>query len=390
VEPYEVRVEVIARPKDLQQWVDLGVERRDLLPVEAQPELKAKVSAFVGENVHLTVDGQNVTPSLDRINFLRRTLRTSRVIEPAEELDMVSAMLGVIFVYPTSGLPQQATLTWNLFSPKLSVVRAAATDEAGPMPHMLRPDDNVLEWKNFLKNPTVPKLIDIEPPDGVAPLAVPIVSIVCLILLVPLSFRAARSRRLSLLVSACVLLVATVVAWPHVRVSVANPLAKLTPISEEEARDVVGALLKNIYVAFDFRDERAIYDALARSATGDLLTQIYLETQKSLELRSQGGARVKVKEVDLIEVDKEDIQGEIGFIVKCKWNVRGSVGHWGHIHERINQYQARISVKYVDGDWKIVDLELLKEERISSGPWSLPVQTLARAIVEPGFVRLGR
>jgi hypothetical protein len=368
VEPYEVRVEVIARPKDLQQWVDLGVAGRERLPVAIQPELKAKVGAFIGEQVQLNVDGRDVSPSLDRINFLRRTLRTSAVIDPAEELDMVSAMLGMIYVYPTSGLPQRANLTWDLFSKKLPMVRGAATDEAGPMPYILRPDDNVLAWKNFLKNPTVPKLVDIEPPDAVTPLSVPIAGLVCLILLIAVGIRAAKSRRLALLIPASVLLIAMIVAWPHARVTLANPLARFTPISDEDAAEVLGALLRNIYVAFDFRDESAIYDALARSATGDLLTQIYLETQKSLELQSQGGARVKVKEVVLIEADQENLQGEVGFVATCTWNVRGSVGHWGHIHQRVNQYQARISVKPVDGEWKIFSLELLQEKRISSLP----------------------
>jgi hypothetical protein len=40
------------------------------------------------------------------------------------------------------------------------------------------------------------------------------------------------------------------------------------------------------------------------------------------------------------------------------------VGHWGHIHQRINQYEARVVVKALDGVWKIVDLELLQEERL--------------------------
>ena len=49
------------------------------------------------------------------------------------------------------------------------------------------------------------------------------------------------------------------------------------------------------------------------------------------------------------------------------WNVAGSVGHWGHVHQRQqNQYQARFVVNAVDGLWKITDLELLQEERLPS------------------------
>ncbi len=42
----------------------------------------------------------------------------------------------------------------------------------------------------------------------------------------------------------------------------------------------------------------------------------------------------------------------------------GSVGHWGHLHQRRNQYEAILTVKPVDGVWKITDLELLGEERL--------------------------
>ena len=48
----------------------------------------------------------------------------------------------------------------------------------------------------------------------------------------------------------------------------------------------------------------------------------------------------------------------------------GSVGHWGHIHFRENQYEANISVEPVDGAWKISGLELLEEKRID--PYGKP------------------
>ena len=44
----------------------------------------------------------------------------------------------------------------------------------------------------------------------------------------------------------------------------------------------------------------------------------------------------------------------------------GTVGHWGHIHMRKNQYEANINVEPVDGAWKITELELLEEKRIDS------------------------
>jgi hypothetical protein len=135
-------------------------------------------------------------------------------------------------------------------------------------------------------------------------------------------------------------------------------------VDDEKAGTIVQALLHNVYRAFDFRKEETIYDVLDRSVAGDLLTRIYLETRRGLELQSQGGARAKVKEIELLEIGAEDRGGDRGFVARCKWNVAGSVGHWGHIHQRTNQYEADFEVRPVDGEWKITGMEILQEERL--------------------------
>jgi hypothetical protein len=58
------------------------------------------------------------------------------------------------------------------------------------------------------------------------------------------------------------------------------------------------------------------------------------------------------------------LKAAAGFVATCTWTVRGSVGHWGHIHQRTNKYKARITVKPIDGDWKITELQVLQEERV--------------------------
>ena len=368
VEPYETRVEVIIRPKDLQQWVDLGIESKETLPVSLQDELKEKAAAYLAEQVILEVDGKRVTPTLDRIHFLRRSLRASAVIDPAEELDAKSAMLGVIFVHRTAALPNKAELTWNLFSPKLPKVRSGATDEAGALPYILQPDDNVLKWQNFLKHPTIPKLIAVTPPNETLRWSFSIASVVCLVGFIAVLVLILKRRQAKLLFVGAILLAVSMVARPYTQISIVIPFAvpfvQPVPLTTEESKTVMGTLLRNVYVAFDFRDDDEIYDTLGRSADGDLLTTIYLDIRKSLELQNQGGARVKVKNVELVEMQKVESGDGGGFKAKCKWNVQGSVGHWGHLHQRTNQYEALIHIKPVNGEWKIVELELLHEERV--------------------------
>ena len=126
---------------------------------------------------------------------------------------------------------------------------------------------------------------------------------------------------------------------------------------------LVGDLLHNVYRAFDFRGEEEIYDLLARSASGDLLTSIYLEIRRGLELANQGGARVKVKDIEVLDTKLLSRAGQT-FNVESRWNVAGSVGHWGHVHQRSNAYHALLEISEVDGAWKLTGLEILEEQRL--------------------------
>ena len=354
IEPYEVRKEIIARPRDLQKWVDLGLADRTTIPVELQAELKRKAAEFLRLHQPVLIDDQTVEPELARINFLERTLRTSRVIEPPVELDVDSAVLGVIFVYPTDGLPQHVTMDWDLWTERLERIPAAAVDQAGPFQTYLEPDYRVLEWQNFLKHPELPTLRVLASPPGPLARSMLIGRWLFLGLALLAAWNWLRSRRRWHAVVAAALVIVGVASFL---------VGRDAALSDNRARQVVADLLHNVYRAFDFRDEEQIYDTLERSVDGNLLAQIYLETRRGLELANQGGARAKVKEIELLDLHAESA-GRGGFVATATWNVAGSVGHWGHMHQRRNQYRAELVVSPIDGVWKLVDLEILLEERL--------------------------
>ena len=137
-----------------------------------------------------------------------------------------------------------------------------------------------------------------------------------------------------------------------------------TRVDQQRVTVLVGDLLHNIYRAFDYRDESDIYDVLNRSVEGELLSDIYLETQRSLVLANQGGARVKVKTVELGELSAAALADRPGFVATTTWTVRGSVGHWGHVHQRSNQYRGELVIEPIDGAWKLSSMELLEEKRL--------------------------
>jgi hypothetical protein len=354
VEPYEVRKEIIARPLELQRWVDLGLEGREIIPPEIQPELLRRAAEFLRAQHPVEIDGRTIEPELARIHFLERTLSTSRVIDPPEPLDVHAATLGAIFVYPTDGLPQRVTLDWDLWHERLEQIPAATVDQAGPLPTFLEPDWRQLEWQNFLKNPELPTLREVSAPPALWERALGWASIPLAVAALALAALGLVRRRRSLRTPVAALAALGLVAF------LVSGRARL---SEDRTSELVGGLLHNVYRAFDFRDDERIYDTLARSVAGDLLEQIYLETRRGLELASQGGARAKVKHVELIELDAAPADAG-GFRATAIWNVAGSVGHWGHVHQRRNQYRAQLGVAPVDGVWKLVALEVLEEQRL--------------------------
>jgi hypothetical protein len=335
VEPYEIRKEVVLRPRDLESW--MRIEFDETIPVEAQPELKQRIVEFLKNRAPVLVDGKPAEFALDRVEFVRRTLRQTGVIDPPEPLNASAATLGIIFHHPRDGtLPQKVSMRWDLFPPQFAYVPASVSDEAGGLPTRLTADDPVLVWENFLKNPTPAGFLELPPARNER--AFPWVTLALAVVAVPFALR----RKFAV---ALVLLVAAGFFWPRASEPEASPA-------------IVGDLLRNVYRAFDFRGEETIYDALARSVAGPALQQSYLDIRKSLEIQNQGGARVKVREVKMVWCKQSGAEAD------CLWEVTGSVGHWGHLHTRANRYEAGIDVRPVDGVWKITRMEVRDEQRL--------------------------
>ncbi len=177
-------------------------------------------------------------------------------------------------------------------------------------------------------------------------------------------------------------LVAAAVGFPYGWVTVAEhappPVAEL---DDEQAVAVFTELHRNIYRAFDYNTDSAIYDALAQSVDGPELDTIFNDVYVSLILQDEGGAVSKVQEVDVEEarvVDlpsaggKHDAIRRVGadaagpppFAVRCRWTVRGLVSHFGHTHERLNAFEATYILAPRHGGWRIVDTELHRQERL--------------------------
>jgi hypothetical protein len=266
-------------------------------------------------------------------------------------------------------------------------VTARMTDPAGPFPYDLDPGDNVLKWTNYLKTYTIPTVENVEVASQHRGVAIPIGSVVCLGLLIPLGWGIRRRRReggatKSMLGAFGILVVGALLLSPVFQVPVGQ--ARASQIAEEDAKAILHSLLENVYRAFDFRDESDVYDKLAISASGDLLADVYLEHRRSMVIQQAGGAQGKVTGIEILGVEVADSRSHDSALdFRAQWTILGTVGHWGHIHTRQNRYDAVLTLAPVEGVWKLIDLELLEEERVDPNASATPAAS-GRGTSGPG------
>ena len=124
-----------------------------------------------------------------------------------------------------------------------------------------------------------------------------------------------------------------------------------------------------------------VYDALAVSTSGELLQDLYLQIQQSLRMAEQGGAVARVKQVDIISTARQALPArddtyasDFAFKCLCRWTVSGTVEHWGHIHQRTNQFQASLLVEPLPAQsddvtssnnyWKLTRIDIVDSQRL--------------------------
>jgi hypothetical protein len=370
VEPYEVRHQVLVRLADVVEPLDMGdlraPEAEDtgggrFIEVEAQATVGGRIAAFVVEDTTVAIDGELVGPIVDRFAFMTmgRSGVLPRAVPERERLD--EALVGVTIAYPVSGMPSEVTLQWEAFGRGATgTISATVTDPEASVSSELSYEAPVLRWVNALTEDPVPAVagIDVEPPTVPLPLASLALIAAALALLV-VGLRGRRPEA-SLTLSRVTLALAVVVV-PIAGVTMPLPSAIRSVPTGGQARRILAGVLPNVYRAFEFRDEAAVYDRLAVSVTGPTLTEVYLEHRRALELEERGGARARVEAVEILEV--RDVEASPDG-AEAGWKVGGNVTHFGHRHFRQNRYDALVHLVSDEGLWKVRSIEILEEERL--------------------------
>ena len=299
----EVRVELLMPLTTLETWFPIKRANPEILEPLEQVKPRLELEKFLTGQNELKIDGLLVKPRLERYDFYGLDYRDFSVSPGHKRLNAASARLGAILTYSTKGVPRHVELTWTLFTSREPTVRAVVFAYDKGSRLLFQPDKPTFVWDNS----GVPPLPKID--------AVP------------------------------------------TRQTAADDAARAT-LSE--------ALLRNVYRGFDYRSETDIYEALAQSVQGELLTDLYLKIKQGLIMQEQGGAVARVKKVTVTKSEPAAGQIKGGFVERVTWQVEGTVEHWGHIHTRVNEYTADLGIVPSHGAWKINSMDVVKQSQVNS------------------------
>lgn len=360
VEPHEVRHEVLARLKDLENWIDLGLEGERYIAPDEWERLKDRVVAFLKTRNKVLIDGIAIQPIFDRANFVSVSLQGVRAFDTPQQLESSTAMLGIIFAYVVERIPEEVTVDWDLFTDNIPRVPVMATDPAGPFPSFAEPEDPVIEWRNFLQDYRAP-VIEPVPLGPERLLDLPIWTLILIgvaLVATALTLRPRALPRKAWIATGLVALVGAGALFPIAIVTVENPLASLP--SHDAAARIVGELVGNLHNTLQLRDEEKRQRALVTSIAEHKIAEVLPELRRALAIEIQGGGIARVDSIDHVDVRHiDELPGNSGFRAQADWSADARASHWGHLHQRKMRFSALLDLVPTEKAWKLTGITIL-------------------------------
>ncbi len=370
VEPGEVRHEVLIPLANLATI--LPIERADpaFLEIPEQEAARKLIQEWLVGRNPTQVNGQEAKAEFSRIDFYGLSLRDFAQQADARRVSFASGRVGIILRYlPSDGFVQRVDLTWDTFQSSMRKIRSVIMPWDGEIERFefsrfKKNEDNIFHW--LADAELIPQLADTVPrelPDA-PKMRLPVASCVlaAMALFVPLVTKERRWRAF------LGLLILATMSWPVAGIQVAHPFKEIPQLSLPESRSIAEQLHSGTYQAMDFGSERRIYEALQRFVDGELLEPLYLQLRDGLAVREQGGAVARVQSVEYLDGSLAGNQSDLdwpGFQFRTTWEVAGTVEHWGHVHERRNQFSAVLNIESLDGLWKITDMQIDSQKSLS-------------------------
>ena len=365
-EPREVRHETLIRVRDLEDWIDLGIEEADVLDAAAQEAIKETARAFFTSVNPVLINGEAVKPTSSRAEFLIVSALGLQIAESGDDLDLPNAILGIILSFPVESLPQNVTVWWELFNERQTSIQATATDPAGPFLKLISADAPEFRWSNYLRTYEEPAvstvIVPIQNTFRVSLLSLGLV--LASLVTAGLTLGKQGTRRIILLsVAGAALLIAALTTSSAV-VSIRNPIDRLP--DAKTASKIFTAVLDNVNTAnLETTPERRKLE-LSAVVSDSGVREVAEELDRALAIQVAGGGLARVDAVQDVELqDIRTLESGRGFQAVASWKVRASAGHWGHSHTRNVSYRALVELSEEADVWKLAAITVVDAKQLN-------------------------
>lgn len=375
---HEVRHEVLIPLATLATLMEIDRRDESFLDVDEQAAAAKKIEDFFSIGNPVLIDSVEVQPVFDRVDFYGLDLRDFAVQAEKRKISMANGRVGIIMSYSTKGAPTEVEVTWDKFNNAIKSVDTVvfAYDKIKKTQFSMFLENNTYQWIAPERKP-LPAIVDVSSTvdlESLKPSVIQLPAITTILIglalfIIIISFVFNLNTK-NASVAGALMVIIGLACLRFLPVEFPNPLVEKPKFefSNEDATQVFAQLHKNMFRAFDYQDESDVYDALSKSVDGELLRQLYLDINQSLKVKEQGGAIARVNEVNLLEgqkssssINPDDELPEFDYA--CKWNLIGTIEHWGHIHERENKYDANFKIQLKDDAWKITEMQVNNEEQ---------------------------
>jgi len=365
LEPEQTRLEVLVPLATLAGSLEKPLQPDGRLDVDEQEALKGPIEALVRKQLLINLDGKPAELEAERVQIFGVTFTDFSQNVAPQPVSVASARVGLILTGPAA---ESGQLTWNLFNQFLYQVRLAVIrgEETSRVDLRQIENDNVYRWSEL------EEIADASESNALAAalqVAVPprsylketIIGLIAVAILA-IFFLPVRSRPVALL-SASLLLIAGFFVTSTFNTSEASLL------KDEQPETIFTPLLEQIYAAFNQREEEQVYDQLDAVVDGPMLRELYLEIRRSMAVEEQGGAIARAGNLELLECEPTENTGSEAYAEKfrCRWQVEGTVEHWGHIHSRTTTYLANLTIaprtEETGTRWKLTNINLINQQQ---------------------------
>ena len=372
IEPVEMRHEILIPLATLATILPIKHQDPAFVEIGEQDAIREQIRNWLKDQNPVVINGTRIIPEFTRIDFYSLNLSDFAAQAAAQKVSMASGRVGIIMTYKTpDDSIRDVSQSWSTFYSSMTKVPAVVIAYPSSMSkfefsRFNTAEDNTLTWK--CKPENLPRQITAV--DAVYSPR-PRMRILCGSIAMGIGYLfLARKRTTTARVLRLVLLFGAVAFSTKLSVEIDHPWKSPEELPGDQAKNVFTALHSGLYRSLDFGTEDRIYDALAQTVDGELLEDLYLQLRQSLELRDQGGAIARIRSVEYdagaAVARKESVVPWPGFQYKSTWTVSGTVEHWGHVHERQNQFDAVFTIEPREGHWKITRMDVAGQTQKSA------------------------